>query len=325
MSFRFFGAVVVQRDLVPRDLAQRDLLRRIQEASSCFVWVAAEVAAGVAAEVALQERCEGFACLFCDEEGKAGSGWVCKGGGDGACAVHPVGGDFAEHGCLVERGGEASDFVEEKTEDRLCEGFRGASARFFTSLHQPCINVLSPCYAIFLPMPLRLKLPHGDRIIVNGAVLENGGEATMLVFHNHADIMRRKEIMQEADALSPSRRVYYALQCAYIFEQKRDSYLEIFERYLCEYENAAPSSASIAQKLREILLTNKIYLALKECRNLIQHESDILALSELQQKIPSATPATTPAATPATTPAATSAATPAATSAATQTKQDDAS
>ena len=138
-------------------------------------------------------------------------------------------------------------------------------------------------------MPLRLKLPHGDRIIVNGAVLENGGEATMLVFHNRADIMRRKEIMQESDALSPSRRVYYALQCAYIFEQKRASYLEIFERYLCEYENAAPSAAPIAHQLRESLQTDKIYLALKECRKLIQHESDILALSELQQKIPSAT------------------------------------
>ncbi len=135
-------------------------------------------------------------------------------------------------------------------------------------------------------MPLRLKLSHGDRIIVNGAVLENGGDATMLVFHNRADIMRRKEIMQESDALSPSRRVYYALQCAYIFEQQRSSYLEIFERYLSEYEKAAPSSAPIAQNLRASLQNDKIYLALKECRNLIQHESDILALSELQQKIP---------------------------------------
>ena len=135
-------------------------------------------------------------------------------------------------------------------------------------------------------MPLRLKMPHGDRIIVNGAVLENGGEATMLVFHNHADIMRRKEIMQESDALSPSRRVYYALQCAYIFEQKRESYLKIFEQYLSEYEKAAPSATPIAQNLRESLNTNKIYFALKECRKLIQHESDILALSELQQKIP---------------------------------------
>ncbi len=124
--------------------------------------------------------------------------------------------------------------------------------------------------------------------------MENGGEAAMLVFHNHADIMRRKEIMQESDALSPSRRVYYALQCAYIFEQKRASYLEIFERYLCEYEKAAPSSAPIAENLRASLEINKIYLALKECRKLIKHESDILALSELQQEIPSATPSATP-------------------------------
>ena len=130
-------------------------------------------------------------------------------------------------------------------------------------------------------MPLRLKLPHGDRIVVNGAVLENGGDATVLVFHNHADIMRRKEIMQESDALSPSRRVYYALQCAYIFEHERSSYIEIFERCLQEYETAAPSSQGIAARLRVLAQDGKIYDALKECRSLIEHEGKIVKLAEL--------------------------------------------
>ncbi len=130
-------------------------------------------------------------------------------------------------------------------------------------------------------MPLRLKLPHGDRIVVNGAVLENSGDATVLIFHNHADIMRRKEIMQESDVLSPSRRVYYALQCAYIFENERLAYIDTFERCLKEYEAAAPSAQPIASRLRDKVGIGKIYDALKECRALIEHESKIIELSEL--------------------------------------------
>ena len=52
-------------------------------------------------------------------------------------------------------------------------------------------------------MPLRIKLPSKERIIINGAVLENAGEATTIILHNHADILRRKEVMSEADAKVP--------------------------------------------------------------------------------------------------------------------------
>ncbi len=73
-------------------------------------------------------------------------------------------------------------------------------------------------------MPLRIKLPSKERIIINGAVLENAGEATTIILHNHADILRRKAVMREADAQSPARRVYYALQCAYMFDVERSRY-----------------------------------------------------------------------------------------------------
>jgi flagellar protein FlbT len=102
-------------------------------------------------------------------------------------------------------------------------------------------------------MPLRIKLPSKERIIINGAVLENAGEATTIVLHNRADILRRKEVMSEEDAQSPARRVYYALQCAYMFDEERPRYKQMASEFLKQYLEAAPSAAEIGGKIRSEL------------------------------------------------------------------------
>ena len=56
-------------------------------------------------------------------------------------------------------------------------------------------------------MPLRIKLPAKEKIIINGAVIENAGEATTIILHNRVDILRRTEVWTEQDALTPARRV----------------------------------------------------------------------------------------------------------------------
>src|SRR5271154_7215473 len=61
-------------------------------------------------------------------------------------------------------------------------------------------------------MPLKLKLAAHERLIVNGAVMVNGGCRTTLVIRNFAHIMREKDVLQEPDANTPTRRLYYILQ-----------------------------------------------------------------------------------------------------------------
>ncbi|NMM46348.1 flagellum biosynthesis protein FlbT [Rhodospirillaceae bacterium KN72] len=121
-------------------------------------------------------------------------------------------------------------------------------------------------------MPLRIKLPSKERIIINGAVLENAGEATTIILHNHADILRRKEVMSEADAQSPARRVYYALQCAYMFEDERVRYRQMALELLNQYESAAPSGKSITEKIRAEIEKDRLYNALRNTHDLIEHE-----------------------------------------------------
>ena len=52
-------------------------------------------------------------------------------------------------------------------------------------------------------MPLKLKLAAHERLIVNGAVMVNGGCRTTLIIRNFAHIMREKDVLQEGTPIRP--------------------------------------------------------------------------------------------------------------------------
>lgn len=128
-------------------------------------------------------------------------------------------------------------------------------------------------------MPLRIKLPSHDRIIINGAVLENAGDSTTLVVHNRVDILRRKEVMAEEEATTPARRVYYALQCAYMFDEDRSRYITLALEFLSQYRDAAPSSADIVAKIADEIGEGRLYGSLKATNDLIEHEAERLKVA----------------------------------------------
>ncbi|MFT5181817.1 MAG: flagellar protein FlbT [Alphaproteobacteria bacterium] len=125
-------------------------------------------------------------------------------------------------------------------------------------------------------MPLKLSLPRGEKLVVNGAVIKNDGPDVNLVFENQAHIMRQKDIMTLEEATSPARRIYLALQCAYMFADRRDEHVKDFESLLREFCGAAPSSDEITGKIEKLAGDGNLYGALKESRNLIDYETEIL-------------------------------------------------
>ncbi|MCR9220795.1 MAG: flagellar biosynthesis repressor FlbT [Alphaproteobacteria bacterium] len=136
-------------------------------------------------------------------------------------------------------------------------------------------------------MPLRIKLPAKERIIVNGAVIENAGDATTIVLHNRADVLRRKEVMSEAEASSPARRVYYALQCAYMFDEERPRYAQHARQFLHQYLEAAPSAGELAEKIEGLIAEGKLYNALRATQSLIEHEDERLQAIGIKPDQPS--------------------------------------
>ena len=125
-------------------------------------------------------------------------------------------------------------------------------------------------------MPLKLDFKNGEKMIINAVVLENVGPTAKLLIRNRANILREKEILSEEDAATPSARVYFSLQCAYMFPDGQDDHLEKFEGFLDEYLKACPSAEEIGTDIREHVKEGELYRALKLARKLIAHEMEVL-------------------------------------------------
>ena len=124
-------------------------------------------------------------------------------------------------------------------------------------------------------MPLKLDFKAGDKMIINGAVVENIGNNASLLIHNEAAILREKEILSEAETATPAARVYFALQCAYMFPEKKDHYISIFRQFLDDYVTAAPSAKELGDKISAHVDNKKYYNALKLTQKLIGHEIQV--------------------------------------------------
>ena len=125
-------------------------------------------------------------------------------------------------------------------------------------------------------MPLKLDFKAGDKLVINGAVLENIGANAKILVHNESAILREKEILSVADTATPASRVYFTLQCAYMFPHKKDEYLGLFTNFLNEFVAACPSTRPIAEEIEQFVAEDKIYKALKHTQKLIAHQAKVL-------------------------------------------------
>jgi flagellar biosynthesis repressor protein FlbT len=125
-------------------------------------------------------------------------------------------------------------------------------------------------------MPLTINLKPRERLIVNGVVMENAGQPAKLLVHNNAALLREKDIVTEAQATTPARRIYFAIQCQYLFPAKSEVFLPIIHEFLSEFATAAPSAAPLVDEIRRLVEDGQFYRALKSARQLIGKEQEIL-------------------------------------------------
>lgn len=125
-------------------------------------------------------------------------------------------------------------------------------------------------------MPLTINLKPHERLIVNGVVIENSGSVARLLIHNNAALLREKDIVTEEQATTPALRIYFSIQCEYLFPGKTEQFLPIIYRFLAEFEEAAPSTTAMIHEIRGLVETGQFYRALKTAKQLIAREQEIL-------------------------------------------------
>ncbi|NGM21320.1 flagellar biosynthesis repressor FlbT [Roseomonas stagni] len=134
---------------------------------------------------------------------------------------------------------------------------------------------------------LVLEMRAGELMVVNGASLRFRSR-TRVELVAKARFLFGKQVMAPEAANTPARRIYFALQCAYVGpEEDRESAMADAHRLVAEFQEATTSS--MARQLLERALAmaeqDEWYQALRLVRHVMRHEATVLGL-DVQTGLP---------------------------------------
>ena len=125
-------------------------------------------------------------------------------------------------------------------------------------------------------MALVIDLKPQEKILIGEAVITNSAQRTRLHIAGDAPIIREKDIMQEEDANTPCKRVYFFIQCMYISRNPKD-YYEPYFAAVREIQAAVPSFAQYFMKINIMIINGAFYKAMKKTQELIEKEEELLS------------------------------------------------
>lgn len=127
---------------------------------------------------------------------------------------------------------------------------------------------------------LVLKLSPKERVLINGAVIENGDRRSRLsIVTPNANILRLRDAIHPEHANTPVRRVCYALQLVLTGDTEADdAHLPILRR-IEELSRILTDSDSRRQLTlaTDAILAGRHYQGLKALRTLLPREDRLLA------------------------------------------------
>jgi flagellar biosynthesis repressor protein FlbT len=124
-------------------------------------------------------------------------------------------------------------------------------------------------------MALKVELKPGERIIIGDCVVTNADQRTRLLIEGDSAILREKDILTVANADTPAKRIYLAVQLMYTAKDPTAHHAVYFQ-LIRDFLQAAPSSMGLIQDINNHILTGEMYKALKTAKKLIAYESELL-------------------------------------------------
>jgi len=125
-------------------------------------------------------------------------------------------------------------------------------------------------------LSLKLLLKPNERIIIDGAVIRNGSSTTHFFIENKVPVLRQKDIMIEADADTPCKRIYLVVQLMYIGNGLTDELSKLYWQLAGDVIEAAPSMKDLISAISQSIVDAGYYRALKQARTLISTEEELL-------------------------------------------------
>ncbi len=125
-------------------------------------------------------------------------------------------------------------------------------------------------------MALKIVLKPHERMIIGGAVVANGKAKCELLVENNVPILREKDILNEANADSPCRRIYFVVQLMYLDNKNLVKYQELYWKLVHDLVQAVPSVLGVIDQISEHILAERYYQALKLAKKLMNYEQEVL-------------------------------------------------
>ena len=127
-------------------------------------------------------------------------------------------------------------------------------------------------------MALKLTLKPGEKLVINGAVVQNGERRATMVVQNRASILRDRDILKPEEATTPVRRIYFAVMMLYLDERGERQWMEEFTARMTEFINVISNAEALADCVNVIKLVQArhYYKALLTCKKLMPFEDERL-------------------------------------------------
>jgi flagellar biosynthesis repressor protein FlbT len=125
-------------------------------------------------------------------------------------------------------------------------------------------------------MCLKLKLKPHEKLIIGGAVIQNGDTGVEIFVENKVPILRKKDIIGLSQADTPCKKVYFIIQMMYVDEQNITEHHKVYWSLVREIIEAAPSTRLMFQVISDHILQQNYYQALKSAKKLIEYEQEVM-------------------------------------------------
>ncbi|QBF29711.1 flagellar biosynthesis repressor FlbT [Thalassococcus sp. S3] len=128
---------------------------------------------------------------------------------------------------------------------------------------------------------LVLKLSPKERVLINGAVIENGDKRSRLsIMTPDAHILRLRDAIHPEEANTPVRRICYAAQLVLSGDTAPDEARLPLLRHIEELSQVFTDqdSRTALAAATQALLNERYYQCLKALRTLLQREDRLLAV-----------------------------------------------